>query len=179
MDRFIEATTTIDLPFEESSAVLGRDVALLFDDGTSHTGPFDDDHQASLSISLGAGATVRQQVTLEVGEARSSRQSLERDVAWRAVGHGRSLPRFNGALEALPDGPRTKLRLVGTYTVPLGVVGKFGDRVLGHRLAVQSLEMLIGDVAARVEAESGRSEPSSLERDRQPLEAEHSEIYIG
>ena len=102
-----------------------------------------------------------------------------RNVAWRATGHGRYLPRFSGQLKVLRDGSRTKLCLGGVYTVPLGVVGRLGDSVLGHRLAAQSLQTPIESVGARVERELGPRRTSWLRPDAERIGAEHSEIYIG
>ena len=178
MEHFIEACASIDLSFEACSDFLSGDVDKLFDDIPT-AGPRGDDLQTVLSINLGAGATVRQQVTLDVGQPRATRRVLVRNVAWRATGHGRYLPRFSGQLEALPDGPRTKLRLSGAYTVPLGVVGKFGDSVLGHRLAAQSLQTLIESVGARIEREVGPRRTSWLRPGAERIGAEHPEIYIG
>lgn len=178
MQRFIEASAWIDLSFEECIDFLSSGVDNLFDD-ISTAEPRGDDLQAELSIDLGAGATVRQQVALDVGQPRATRRSLVRNVAWRATGHGRPLPRFSGQLEAMPDGSRTRLRLGGAYTVPLGVVGRFGDGLLGHRLAVQLLETLIESVGARIEREIGQRHTSWLRPGAERIEAEHSEIYIG
>ena len=178
MEHFIEATVSIDLSFEECSDFLSSDVEKLFDDIPT-AGPRGDGLQTVLSIDLGAGATVRQKVTLDVGRPRSTPGALVRNVAWRATGHGRYLPRFSGQLKALPDGSRTKLCLGGVYTVPLGVVGRLGDSVLGHRLAAQSLQTLIESVGARVERELGPRRTSWLRPDAERIGAEHSEIYIG
>ncbi|HEX6421348.1 MAG TPA: hypothetical protein VFZ77_22795, partial [Acidimicrobiales bacterium] len=42
------------------------------------------------------------------------------------------------------------------YTVPLGPVGRFGDGLVGRRIARQSFESFLEDTAARLDAEVHR-----------------------
>ena len=76
----------------------------------------------------------------------------------------------------------TCLRLEGSYTVPLGAVGRFGDNVLGQRLARRSLSALLEQIAYRLESEvewraalANLSDPNLLDLQ----ETQHPEIYIG
>jgi peroxiredoxin len=55
---------------------------------------------------------------------------------------------FDGELVATEaTGHRTKLLLTGTYDVPLGILGRFGDGLMGHRIARRSVADFLRDVA--------------------------------
>jgi hypothetical protein len=75
-------------------------------------------------------------------------------LRWRASGRDRLFPVFDGRLEATaaPGGAGTVLSVVGVYTVPLGPVGRFGDGLIGRRLARQSLTAFLEDAARRIDA---------------------------
>jgi hypothetical protein len=104
-------------------------------------------------------------------------------LSWHASGHEHLLPTFSGAIEISAAGAGTRLRLTGRYTVPFGVVGRFGDGVLGRRVAHRSLESLVHGFACRLESrahlrhDAAASHPGPLVLDlsQQP----HSEIYVG
>ena len=71
-----------------------------------------------------------------------------------SLGHERWLPEFDGELEVtVASGEGATLRLHGFYTVPMGHIGRFGDGVIGHRLARRALTRFLDDVAARLDRE--------------------------
>ena len=76
-------------------------------------------------------------------------------VAWHAAGFPQAFPRFFGDLVVSASDGGTRLALEGVYTVPLGAVGRFGDGLVGRRLARESLEDLLGGVAHRIEQAIG------------------------
>jgi hypothetical protein len=183
MERSIEASTIVGVAFARARQVLLDDPAVVFSE--LHTGR-DSAVQTcrpELSVDLGAGASVHQEVTLEHGVPRPTDTGLVLPVTWHATGRERLLPTFRGELEVSDAGPGTCLRLTGIYTVPLGVVGRFGDGVLGRRLARGSLGALVTRLAGGLEAEVERR-PDSVGRSRDPIPlavqiTEHPEIYVG
>jgi hypothetical protein len=68
-------------------------------------------------------------------------------------GTARLLPTFEGTLAVTEDAGAATLRLVGAYEPPLGRIGAFGDGVIGHRIARQSLETFLDHVARRIDRE--------------------------
>jgi hypothetical protein len=86
-------------------------------------------------------------------------------------------------LEVSEASAGTALRLRGTYTVPLGALGRITDRVVGRRLAHRSMHALIEQLARHLDAEielrsaalEFRLEPDLDSLSEQP----RSEIYIG
>jgi hypothetical protein len=122
-------------------------------------------------------------VTLQLGIPQSEDRRLVLPMTWRASGREELLPTFDGELETSDTPAGTHIQLTGTYTVPLGVLGTFGDCVLGRRLARLSLETLVQRLATRLEFEvRARLHAVSWHPAPHPVdlrEKEHPEIYVG
>ena len=183
MERSIAVMTTIRPAFARARRLLTDDPAAVFGDTPTAEGPRGRLVTTDVGIDLGAGASVHQEVTVRLGIPRTTEDALVVPLSWQAAGHKQVLPTFTGELEAMQAHPGTRLRLIGTYKVPLGIVGGFGDGLVGHRLARRSLEALVGGLAARLEAKVvGGLE--SADRHREPssrawLQQAHPEIYVG
>jgi hypothetical protein len=161
---------------------------LLDDSGAvvSDASTVDEQHRVpiatELSVDLGAGASVHQDVTLRLGVAHSTETGVVVPVALRAAGRERLFPTFEGELEAFETRTGTRLRLNGTYTSPLGVIGRIGDGVVGWRLARRSLEDLLERLARRIEAEAELRHSARRQSGPKPVappEWVRSEMYIG
>ena len=183
MERSIEASTKIRVPYGPVFRILLDDPGAVFTETHTVKERRERHLRIELGVNLGAGASVHQEVTLQLGVPRLAKDGVVLPVAWRATGRERWLPTFHGELEASAAGADTRLRLNGAYTVPLGLVGKFGDGVLGRRLASRSLRTLVERLACRLESQA-QPRPSSEGWHRAPDPAElreeaHSEIYVG
>jgi len=99
------------------------------------------------TLSVGA---VHHQVVVTVDDAHTIEDRVVVPVSWHATGNDHLFPTFLGELSAEPSAGGTRLRLAGTYTVPLGLLGRFGDGVVGRRLAAESIRAFLADVAGRV-----------------------------
>ena len=116
---------------------------------------------------------------MHLGVAHATETGLVLPVAWQATGRERLFPTFDGELEASEADDGTRLRLHGTYTVPLGVIGRFGDGVVGWRLARRSLDALLAAARTATRGRGGSAPPlESVPRPSAP-KWERSEIYIG
>lgn len=73
-------------------------------------------------------------------------------VWWEDAEHPDLFPTFDGGLELRADGRGTALGLVGSYEPPLGLLGRFGDGLAGHRIVMASLNEFLADVAALLTA---------------------------
>jgi hypothetical protein len=185
MERSIEASTTIPLAFARAREVLLDDPGAVFNEAHTVAERCARRFRLELRVDLGAGASVHQEVTLQLGAARSTETGLVLPLAWQAKGRERLFPTFDGELEASEARTGTGLRLRGAYTVPLGVLGGFGNAVVGRRLARRSLGALVERLAWRLESAAERRldsvswhrEPNALARHEH--EHEHPEIYIG
>lgn len=109
---------------------------------------------------VGPGTTVEQAVTITFGPLRSTEvdENAVGLFSWETIGFGRLLPSFCGDLAIDPvDGTNgSRLTVRGTYRAPLGRVGRFGDSVIGHRIARQSLTLYVERLAERIDREAVR-----------------------
>jgi hypothetical protein len=160
--RAIEASTTMSLPFELVRQVLADDPGAMVAEIVTPEDRAARRFRSSLGVDLGAGGAVRQAVEIEIGSPQVSDSVMSLPLHWRATGRDRLFPVFEGHLTASPaEGDATLLMVAGTYTVPLGPVGRFGDGLIGRRLARQSLTSFVEDVARRIDAEVHRRTTSA------------------
>lgn len=182
--RSIDLSVPVLVEVAQARAVLLDGPGVIFGDDLNATTQEHPDARANLSVDLGGGASIHQEVVMQFGAARSTATRVTVPVVWRATGRERWFATFTGEVALSETRRETRLRLNGTYTVPLGVVGRVGDVVLGRRLAHQSLEALLGRVAQSLESEVERRGRRSVNRrtTHEPVAPpmwERSEIYIG
>ena len=160
MKRGIEATTTLQVSFEQVRRALSDDPAsVVVDRDAERSTDLDDVDRLRSELGVAVGATAfRQAVDIQVGELRVTDADAVLPLHWRASGRDRLFPVFDGRLEARPGpaGSGTVLSVIGVYTVPLGPVGRFGDGLIGRRLARQSLTAFLEDAAGRIESDVHR-----------------------
>jgi hypothetical protein len=183
MERPIEASRPIGAAFAAARDVLLDDPDAVLSEAQSVAERRGTRFRIALSVDLGAGGSVHQEVVLGLGVARPAETTFVVPVAWHAVGREWLFPAFTGELGVSQEGTGSSLRLSGAYTVPLGVVGRFGDGIVGRRLARRSLEALLDRLAERLESEVERRRESAVWSQppdpTAPSEWNHSEIYIG
>lgn len=170
MKRDIEASTTIQTPIEQANEVLVDDPRRILADpaagdrpevghanGQHADGQWADHITSTLVVGLGAGGSVSKEVAVDVGNATSGDGVTTVPLHWQASGRDRLFPIFDGVLEARAEAlGASRLTVRGTYTVPLGPVGRFGDGVIGRRLARQSLVAFVEGLARRLDHEAHR-----------------------
>jgi hypothetical protein len=180
MERFIEASTTARVAFARARRVLLDDPGVVFSEKYTVEDRRAKRFRSELSVDLGVGTSVQQEVSLEIGVARSTDNGIVLPLVWRPTGRQRLVPKFKGELAASEARTGTELRLHGTYNVPLGALGKFGDRIVGRRVARRSLGALAERLAWRLESEVERRLDSVNNREHGALhDHQHSEIYVG
>lgn len=167
MDRPIDATATANVPFRHAEVFLRRPPKGLFGDAVhdrSGDGGPARRYRSHLSAEGPAGLEILHEVDIEVVAVRSAPESVEATVRWSPTGGGALLPSFTGTLSGAPTtDSRTHLSLSGSYSVPLGPVGRFGDGVVGKRVARQSIDDLLDRLARRLESltTAARTRPSA------------------
>jgi hypothetical protein len=182
MDRSIESSTTIRVTFARACDVLMDNPGAVFGDADMVRDGRARRFHTELSVDLGAGASVHQEVSLQLDAPRSTETTLVLPLTWRATGRQRLLPTFDGELEITEARKATGLRLSGMYTLPPSVVGRLGSGVVA-RLAGRSLDALVERLASRLETEvQRRLDLDGRNRDRIPSASpifNHPEIYVG
>lgn len=184
MKGSIQATTMIGLTFAQARQALLDDPATVLGKGSTVQGTCLATFSMDLDVDLGSGASVHQEVTVQIGAPGSTDESmLVLPMKWRASEREHLLPVFDGTLDLSEAPLGTQIRLGGTYTVPLGLLGRFGDGVLGRRLARLSIGALVERVAARLESEAnarlGLDRPPHERRRIALREEQHAQIDLG
>lgn len=151
MHRSIRAGAEAQVPFRHAERFLRRPPLGLF-------GPSLDDvpsprrFHTTLAADGPGGVSVAHGVDIEIVAVRSEEDRVEIDLRWSPTGGSSLLPPFAGTLQA-SGGPHasTELTLKGSYRVPLGLLGRFGDGVVGFQIARRSVGDLLDRIAARLE----------------------------
>jgi hypothetical protein len=134
---------------------------------------------AELTAELGSGASLHQEILIQLGAPQLLDSVLVIPMRWRAIERERLFPAFEGELEvSAQKSPGTRIRLIGSYTVPLGPLGQVGEGIGGHRVAIQSLARYVHEIARRVEIEVDGRVTSVPQRDVESP-PDRSEHYIG
>ncbi len=83
-------------------------------------------------------------------------------VQWVPNGH-LPLPSFGGLLTVRPCSLATDLTLEGTYQPPLGMFGRYFNRILGFRIAQFTLRLLLRDLRNFIELDFQKFQSSCLQ----------------
>lgn len=156
MKRDIEATTTVRAPIDRAREILCSDPGCVLADRTTAEERQTRCFHTILGVEAAGGGGLHQEVVVETGLPDSADDVVTMPVQWHPAGHERMFPTFAGALELHDEGYRTQVRLRGAYTVPFGVLGRFGDGLAGRRAAHQSLTSFVEQVARRLDTEADR-----------------------
>lgn len=134
MERDIEAATCISVPLAAACEQLRTDPGTVL--------------PSSIVTPVAAGTAVEQTVVVETGELQVEASAAGLPVSWTPEAHEKLLPSFRGRLVLVAESlSSTRLSIHGTYTVPLGAVGRFGDSLVGRRIARASITELVERVA--------------------------------
>ena len=153
MDRWISARTPLAASSERATKLLSKDPrGLMPESGGRSASP---SAVVDLAVVVGGGSAIRQDVAVTLGVPRSAEGEAWVPISWEPVSHMRMLPSFEGALEVVDQDGASELSITGTYHVPLGVVGRFGDGLVGRRLAQQSIRTFLERVAQQIDQRAG------------------------
>lgn len=183
MERALEGTVPVEAGPERVIQILSRDPAgVLTGMPSADQGAF----VAEMAVELGGGTSLAHEVDVVFGRRPDEGAVGRFGLSWRARDHEGAFPVFEGDLEVHPDGDGSQLRLSGHYSLPLGAVGAFGDRLLGHRVARRSIQGFMEAAAARIDAalapepEAGASVAPPRTADvTVTIDEVHPELYLG
>jgi hypothetical protein len=138
----------------EAEANLVTDWSIAAQQLLTGQSPVIEARELEVVVDFGQGLRVHQDVLVTFEAPRLADGELWVPMRWAPTGRSRLLPSFVGVLELRrlrADDEGAALRLFGTYSIPLGLVGRFGDGFRGQRLAQEAIRMLVTDLARRVD----------------------------
>lgn len=160
MERSIEASTIIGVPSDQVGRLLVNDPSVALPTSTT----------------IGVGG-VHRDLVVTVDDSFATDDSVVVPIAWHAAEHQRLFPIFLGELVAEMSVAGTRLTMIGSYSIPFGLAGRFGDGLLGRRVAHGALRGVLIGVAERLEAVFDAGDPTGG-RDVSITELP-SEVFIG
>ena len=123
--------------------------------------------RTDLRAELPGGGSVTRSARVGFGPVMEEDGAVVLPVWWEDAEHPDLFPTFDGGLELSADGRGTCLRLVGSYVPPLGLLGRFGDGLAGHRIVLATLVKFLADVATLLTA-AAHSEANEPQRQCAP-----------
>jgi hypothetical protein len=184
MERALEASVRVEADPKLVVEILCSDPAgILTGLPSRDTGAFG----AEIAVDLGGGASLAHEVDVVFGRLPNDGTGGRFSLSWHAPDHQGALPAFAGHLEVHPEGSGSHLQLSGHYSLPLGPVGGFGDRLLGHRIARRSIQTFLEAAGARIDGELAHRQrrtdgpPASPPTESVTITIDdvHTELYLG
>ena len=151
-------TAFVGRPVQEVAKLLAADAPVVI---TGVHNNKDDRVVVNLEVPLGNEGAVSRTAALTLGVAQWDHGRFRLPLAVSAVEREHWFPTFTGALEADDVGVGdTRLRLTGTYELPLGALGRMTGRAGADKLARASLYSLFVATVTAVEEELRESTPA-------------------
>src|SRR5689334_7854639 len=102
-----------------------------------------------------AGLDISRDVRMTHGDVETERRPVQPEVRWPDARRPTWFPVFDGILTMMPAGAdvrgTTRVALAGRYVPPFGRLGGAVDRLVGHRLVVQSMQRFLVQLTDRLE----------------------------
>ena len=147
--REISVRATVRATPDVVDALLSRELDAVLGVAAA-PGPGSVRHQVAITMEVGDGTSVSQDVVVELGRPTRGDDAIDWPVSWTPVGRRALVPGFVGRLEVRPQRWETSMQLVGTYRPPLGPVGALGD-LLVHDRAESAIQRVVDDMARRID----------------------------
>ena len=149
MERHVYAHETVAAPYSQVRELFERHPSMLID---PHAGPEGVQLEAQLAARV-LGADIHRDVEITFGPFRAPSEGVcYRELEWAAATMPHLHPRLVGELEGAELGANdVQVSLIGHYRPPVGPLGDLGDAMGMHRLADQSIEILVLRIAANLE----------------------------
>lgn len=148
----------VNRPYPQVNEALRANARAIFEHATRSAADRAHDLGAELRVRLGAveiAADIEIAVT-EIADARSpaNQPATRLDLTWKSKRRPGLFPEMSASLWAYALAPHeTQLELVGSYDPPLGLFGDAIDAIALHRIAEESVQRFIQDVASYLRTE--------------------------
>jgi hypothetical protein len=183
MERALVAEVRVEASPELVAEILSSDPAGIL---TGMPSPDAVAFPAEIAVDLAGGTSVAHEVDMAFAPLSDDRAVRRFSLSWRAHDHQGALPAFRGTLEVHQESSGCRLQLSGRYSVPLGPVGRFGDLLVGHRIASRSVQTFLEAAGARIDATlaqrrgtHGSAADLASENVTITVEDLHTELYLG
>ena len=183
MERHIQTSAELTAPLAAVRDVLRHDPSILFPEGASPQQRRPRRYTAMVGAPIGASTVVEHQVAVELGSLVVASDEVSIPLWWEPIGNEHLLPSFEGFLLFRSGGERcTVVCLRGVYRIPLGPMGRFGDTVVGHRIARRSMAELVEGIARRLGLQATQRDAAASVRPAPApadLRDHPSDLYLG
>jgi hypothetical protein len=144
-------TAFVGRPVQDVGRLLASDPQTVIS-GAHHGG--DERVVVNLEVPLGKEGSVSRAAAVTLGVSAWEEEHLRLPITVSALERERWFPTFTGVLEADEVGVGdTRLRLSGTYELPLGALGRVSGRAGADKLAQASLYSLFVSIVTGAERE--------------------------
>jgi len=148
--REISARSTVRADRDTVDELLLRDLDAILGARRAIAGQADG-HRIPITMELGDGTSVSQDVAVELGRPERGDDTTEWPISWEPIGRRALVPELSGHLGVRRLQWNTELVLSGRYRAPLGPLGALGD-LLVHDRAESAIASLLDEVARRIDA---------------------------
>jgi hypothetical protein len=165
--RAIAVSRRVSVPVDVAAALLASDPGRII---SSDLPPpwTDDGARADVGVELPGGHQVSRAVRIGFGPMLEDDDAQALPVWWEDAERPDLFPTFDGGIELRGDERGAELRLVGSYQPPLGNLGRFADSLVGHRVALASLEAYLATTVEHLLALAAAQPPLRGPGLRQP-----------
>ena len=157
-ERTVTLTAFVGRPLEDVARLLSADAPTVIS-GSRNGG--DGPLAVKLEVPLGTEAAVSRAAGVTLGPPEWDADEFRLPVAVCSLERPQWFPTFHGALEASGAGASdTRLRLTGTYELPLGALGRASGRAGADKLARASLYSLFVNIVVGTERQLTQAAPA-------------------
>lgn len=148
----------VNRPYRAVHDALAANALEIFERATRSAADHANDLGAELRVRIGAieiAADVAITITAVSPDRSPANQPATRiDLAWKSRRSPGLFPEMTGSLWAYALSPHeTQIEFTGTYDPPLGLFGDAIDAIALHRIAEDSVQKFVNDVASFLRAE--------------------------
>ena len=154
----VRCSQTVEQPYKLIRNALVENAHSIFQSATKGATPDAESFGAELHAQIG-GIEVAKEVAVSItnierdAHARKSATATRFDLEWRATSLPQLFPVMKAELLVYPlSGIETRLDFSGAYEPPAGALGGVIDSVVGHRIAEESVQRFVDDVASYLSA---------------------------
>lgn len=125
----------------------------------------EDDDLVKVRLSAGRKSNVSKNAWIQLGTPVEIADSVSIPIRIQGTGLPELFPTLEGEIELAPMGNElTQMTLRGNYKPPLGVIGRFANKTLLHRVAEGSIKRFLDGLACSIE--NGEESKGSQDKKR-------------